>query len=357
MSIDVGALFVPRSGTMLDAMQVIDRTGAGIALAVEDDSRLVGTITDGDIRRAILSHLPESTPLAHLLERQREQEDYPTPVTAPAGTPGEDLLLLMKEYTLRQIPLLDETGRVVDIALLGDLAGETVLPPSAVVMAGGFGRRLGPLTEETPKPMLPVGERPLLHRIVEQLSSAGIRRIHLTTHYRADAISNYFGSGGAFGVDISYVNEEEPLGTAGALALLPSESTPLLVMNGDIVTNIDLVELAYFHKRQRAHMTVVVRPYAVEVPYGLVETEGAEVVGISEKPIVRGFVNAGIYLVDPAVCGLITAGERLDMPDLIKRALDAGQRVASFPLHEYWLDIGHQQDYERASIEAGGQAR
>jgi dTDP-glucose pyrophosphorylase/CBS domain-containing protein len=345
-------LVLRADATVREAMACIDRNRRGIALVVDEAGHLAGTVTDGDIRRAMLADLDLETPLDALLERQRAlDERRPVPLTAPVGTPAAELVSLMQHYDVRQIPLVDEDGCVQELVSLHELI-ETEGPPlRAVVMAGGFGTRLGALTAETPKPMLPVGDRPLLERIIAQLRDAGIHHVNLTTHYRAEAIERHFGDGSDFGVEIDYVSEEHPLGTAGALGLVDAHG-PLLVMNGDILTRVDFRAMHAFHEEHRAAMTVAVRPYEITVPFGMVELDGADVSGITEKPLVRGFVNAGIYLIDGAICRELPAGEPLEMPELIAQLVDAGRRVVGFPLREYWLDIGRLDDYERALAEA-----
>jgi dTDP-glucose pyrophosphorylase len=341
-------LLVPATATVREAMERVDAGGAALALVVEGDRELRGTVTDGDLRRAMLANVPFDAPVTVLLERQRSlHEPRPMPLTAPIGTSGAELVVLMRRYDVRQIPLVDPNGRVADVALLHELVDIEGPPLRAVVMAGGFGSRLGDLTSETPKPMLPVGDRPLLERIIEQLRNAGIHHVNLTTHYRGEVIADYFGDGAAHGVDIEYVSEEQPLGTAGALGLV-DDGGPLLVMNGDILTRIDFRALHHFHEEHGADMTIAVRPYEARVAYGLVELDGVEVAGVSEKPLVRGFINAGIYLIGPAALQLVSAGEPLDMPQLIERLLGANLRAVGFPLREYWLDIGQLGDYERA---------
>ena len=338
--------------TVRAAMECIDRNRRGIALVVDEDERLLGTVTDGDVRRAMLADIALDATVEVLLERQRAlDEGRPMPLTAPTGTSPAELVALMQRYGVRQIPLVGGDGRVEELAELSDLVEVDGPPLRAVVMAGGFGRRLGELTHETPKPMLPVGDRPLLERIIEQLRDAGIDHVNLTTHYRADAIARHFGDGTEYGVRIEYVPEERPLGTAGALGLIESDA-PILVMNGDILTRIDFGAMHRFHEEHRADMTVAVRPYEARVPYGLVELEEELVAGIAEKPLVRGFVNAGIYLVRPEVCRLVAPGEPLDMPQLIERLVEDGRRVVGFPLREYWLDIGRLADYEQALVDA-----
>jgi dTDP-glucose pyrophosphorylase len=345
---DLEALLIDKSATVRDAMTAIDRNRSGIALVVDAEGRLLGTVTDGDVRRAMLADLDLDIPVTRLLERQLDLgEQRPMPLTAPVGTDPAELIATMRQFDVRQIPLVDAEGRPHELALRDDFVDGGPPELRAVVMAGGFGTRLGRLTAETPKPMLPVGDRPLLERIIRQLGDAGIRRVNVTTHYRGDAIAEHFGDGRDFGVHIEYVSEEKPLGTAGALGLLETDE-PILVMNGDILTRVDVRAMHRFHDEHAAEMTVAVRPYEVRVPFGVVELADAAVTGIAEKPLVRGFVNAGIYLIAPHLLDLVEPNQRIEMPELIDRFVAAGHRVVGFPLREYWLDIGRLVDYERA---------
>jgi NDP-sugar pyrophosphorylase family protein len=257
----------------------------------------------------------------------------------------------MNRHDLRQVPLIGEDGRVAGLALLRDLVHEYELPLRALVMAGGYGHRLRPLTDDRPKTMLPIGDRPLLELIVGQLKAAGIRRVNVATHYRADVIEQHFGDGQQFGVEIGYVNENQPLGTAGALSLLGESNEPLLVMNGDIVTRVNVAAMLDFHRAQSADMTVAVRPYEYQIPFGVLTTNGVEVRAIDEKPVMQHLVSAGIYLLNGSLCRLVPQGRPYDMTDLIARVLDEGLRVVSFPLREYWLDIGRVEDYARATAD------
>jgi NDP-sugar pyrophosphorylase family protein len=215
-------------------------------------------------------------------------------------------------------------------------------------MAGGFGTRLRPLTEDTPKPMLLVGDRPMLERTIEQLKKAGIHRVDLTTHYKPEAISKHFGNGDEFGVTIRYVHEDQPLGTAGALGLLGDSQEPLLVINGDILTHVDFRAMLKHHREHKASLTVGVCRYDLQVPYGVIECHGPDILGISEKPKMPFLVNAGIYLLEPKVRKYIPAGKRFDMTDLIQSLIHADRKVVSFPIVEYWLDVGRPGDYARA---------
>jgi dTDP-glucose pyrophosphorylase len=328
-------------------MQCIDRSGKGIALVLDEVGGLLATVTDGDIRRAVLAGLDVDQPTLRLLE-SRGPAFQGAPVTALLGTSDDVLLHTMTEKGLRQIPVIDSEGRVVNVVLMNDLVKEYELPLRAVVMAGGFGTRLRPLTEDIPKPMLPLGSRPLLELIVEQLRDAVIRQVNVETHYKGDVISDHFKDGQDFGVDIKYVREDQPLGTAGALSLLEESEEPLLVINGDILTRVDFRSMLHFHREHNADLTIAVRQYELSVPYGVVLTDGVAVTGISEKPVVKQFINAGIYLLSPAVRRLIPNGQPSDIPDLIQRLLKENRSVVCFPIREYWLDIGKADHYNQA---------
>ena len=329
------------------AMACIDRNTRGIALVLDEERHLIGTITDGDIRRAILTGLNLDVPVTELLSRKSESL-YPKPITASAEADADQLLRLMQEHRIRQIPILDSDDRVVDLVMMEDLLPDQGLPLQAVIMAGGYGKRLRPLTESLPKPMLPVGDRPLLERTIDQLRRAGIKRVQVSTGYLREKITDYFGDGRDFGVELRYVTEDQPLGTAGALGLLEEPDEPLLVINGDILTQVDYRAMLDFHHHHQADMTVAARQYDLRVPYGVVETDGVRITGIVEKPTVQNFINAGIYLLSPVVHRYIPSAQRCDMPDLIRRLIEEGCLVVCFPVREYWIDIGEVKDYRRA---------
>ena len=341
---------IPPDCSSREAIARINANGQGIVLVVDEEGRLLDTVNDGDIRRAVLAGLDLDSPVT-VLKARKAASPHPTPLTAPEGTDKASLLKLMQQAGLRQIPLLDKEDRVVGLVTIRDLLAAKELDLQAVVMAGGAGKRLRPLTEKTPKPMLSVGGKPLLEQVIQRLAGAGVKRISLTTHYKAEVIEDHFGDGSRFGVDIRYLNEESPLGTAGALSLLPAASEPLLVINGDILTEVDFGAMLDFHHDNRAEMTVGVRDYELKVPFGVIETDGARVIGLSEKPVIRHFINAGVYLLNPEVCQLVPNGQRFDMTDLIDHLLELGRRVVSFPIIEYWLDIGQQTDYEQAQLD------
>lgn len=340
--------------TIKDALEIIDRGAIGLCLVVDDDGHLVTTITDGDIRRVMLAGVGFEQTIDVLL-RDKVHSDHPSPITASVDTDTETLLNSMLENDIRHIPLVDDTNKVVGIALLSQLLNEPSQPMSAVVMAGGFGKRLSPLTHNTPKPMLPVGEKPLLERTIEKLSSAGVREIKISTHYMHEKIRDHFGDGNAFGVELDYVHEDEPLGTAGALGLLARPKHTTLIMNGDILSTLNHRHMLEFHTNHKADFTIAARHYEISVPYGVIEANGETVTSLKEKPKLSFFVNAGIYLAEPCVWDYIDTGRHMDMTDLVDRLIAEGTRVVSFPVHEYWLDIGRLDDYEQAQedIESG----
>ncbi len=345
--VEIKRFFVSPSTTITDVIACIDRNAKGIALVVDKEQHLLGTITDGDIRRAILDGVDLNEPVQVLLER-KPSSLYPEPISAPVEASDALLLDLMKEHVIQQIPLLDDHGRVVELALLGEMVPEQELSLDAVVMAGGFGTRLRPLTEELPKPMLPIGDQPVMELMLEQLSRAGIQRVNITTHYLPEKIREHFGDGELFGVELKYVNEERPLGTAGAIGLMEPADTPLLVINGDILTKVDFKAMLKYHRKHKADLTVGVRQYDLEVPYGVLECEGPYVRGLQEKPKYNFLVNAGIYLLAPSVYEYIPNNQRFDMTDLIERLVEDERTVVSFPIVEYWLDIGEPADYQQA---------
>lgn len=347
---DLETLRIKRTQTLREALRCLDTNGEGIALVVGEGGKLLGTITDGDLRRATLAGLDIDKVTIDSLLRGRKGSQA-RPLTALVGTKGVELMRMMKASGLRHIPLVDAMGRVKELALLRELALEDELPVTAVVMAGGLGTRLRPLTDTLPKPMLPVGDRPVMEHVLEQLQKVGIGHVTITTHYKPEAIVEHFGDGRRFGVEIDYVNEKEPLGTAGALGLLKPPEGPVLVINGDVLTQVNFRSMLSYHADNRAEMTVGVRRFALEVPYGVLDMEGSEVIRLDEKPTYKFFINAGVYLIEPTAFSLIKSRERLDATDLIDRLLAAGKKVVGFPIHEYWLDIGRPDDYARANKE------
>jgi len=329
--------------TINEAIAQLDRAGTGALLLCKGINMLHGLLTDGDIRRAILKGLPLETPCGQIASKN--------PVLGHPGLTQAEALRLMNTHDINHLPIVDVQGHLVDFLLRKDLVTEEQLELSAVIMAGGYGKRLRPLTNDVPKPMLPVGDRPLLELTIGQLRRAGIRRVNVTTHYLADSIVRHFGDGHSFGVELNYVTEDHPLGTAGGLRLLKKPDGPLLVINGDILTGVPFQNILAYHREHKADVTIGVRRYDVEVPYGVVECDGPAVSKLREKPRISFLINAGMYLLEPSVYYHIPEGQRFDMTDLIQRLLEAGRPVVSFPIMEYWLDVGQPRDYEQAQLD------
>jgi dTDP-glucose pyrophosphorylase len=325
-----------------EAIGRIDASALQIALIVGESDRLIGVMTDGDVRRAILAGISLDAPVAKAMTTQ-----------FTSVGPNDDrasILSLMKQKEIGQVPVVDADGRVVGLETLVELLHTPARPNIAVIMAGGLGSRLGPLTRECPKPMLRVGGRPILETILLNLAEYGISHVYLAVNYRADMVEDYFGDGKSVGMRIEYLRERERLGTAGALGLLPVRpAETFIVMNGDVLTKVNVNHLLEFHKRVRAVATMCVREHDSQVPFGVVALEGDRVVAIQEKPIRRDFVNAGLYAIEPLALDHVPAGDHFDMPSLFSALIDRGHATAAFPVREYWLDIGHHADFERAN--------
>ena len=329
-----------------DVLVRSNATRRGIVLVVDDAHRLIGVITDGDVRRAFLA----GTSLEMTADALLEAKDAKS-ITAPIDASHEQLIALQRETGVSHIPLVGLEGQVENLISLEDLLLEDEVALQAVVMAGGRGTRLHPLTVDMPKPMLPLGGRPLMERTIRQFSELGIRQVSVTTFFRPEKISDYFGDGQDFGVNMNYFAEDSQLGTAGGLALMPEPESTLLVINGDILTEIDFRVMQSFHRKHQATLTVAVREYEVQIPYGVVESDGVQVRRLVEKPVHKFFVNAGIYLIEPEAHRLIPKGQRFDMTDLISAAMKRGLKVVSFPILEYWRDIGQHNDYVQAQAD------
>jgi dTDP-glucose pyrophosphorylase len=332
---------VPETGTIRDAMTALDRGAGRISLAIDDEGRLVGVVTDGDIRRALLRGASLDDPLAIALTRNHAS------VGPKEGR--SEALELMRARRLAAIPVVDEASRPIGLHLLHEFLEPQERPNWAVVMAGGQGTRLRPLTERVPKPMLRVAGRPILERIVLHLAGFGIKRIFISVGYLGELIEEHFGDGSRFGCRIDYLREERPLGTAGALGLLPERpAEPLVLMNGDLVTGADVGNLLDFHAAGGYTATIGIRRYLHTVPFGCVERDGDSVLRIDEKPTISREVNSGIYALDPSAIDLVPRGEPSTMPALIDRLLADRRPVGAFEIEDDWIDVGQRDQLERA---------
>ncbi len=333
------SVIVPPVVSISEAIERLDKAGTGALILCGADRVLLGLLTDGDIRRAVLQGKPMSDPCDTIATLN--------PVAAPTSTSMRDALHLMNQRDIHHLPLVDAQNHVVELLLRKDLLTEGPTDLSAVIMAGGYGKRLLPLTESVPKPMLPVGDRPLLEHVIQQLRRSGIREVNMTTHYLSDSISDHFGDGNGFGVRLNYLKEENPLGTAGGLRLMKRPESSVLVINGDILTGVPFQEMLIYHLRHQAEVTVGVRKYEMQVPFGVVQCDDVRITGLQEKPSMSFFVNAGVYLLEPSAYDSIPDGKTFDMTDLIQLLLAEGRTVVGFPIMEYWIDVGRPEDYDK----------
>lgn len=332
---------IDASSKLRDGMLVLEKTGLQIALVVDREGKLVGTLTNGDVRRAFLKGAVLDAPV---LEHCRR--DFLS-VAPDAGR--AEVIDLMQARQFGQIPIVDAAGKLVGLHLLHDVLGGADRPNWAVIMAGGRGSRLGPLTASLPKPMVPVAGRPILERLVLHLVSHGIKRIFLAIHYLGETIESHFGDGRRFGARIEYLREQTPRGSGGALSLLPeAPSHALLVVNGDLVTQADVGALLDRHTARKATATLAVRPYQHEVPYGCVELSGERVAAFEEKPVVTRLINAGIYALEPLLLARVPREGEFPLPALIAECVARGEAVLAFTIAEDWIDVGLRGELHRA---------
>lgn len=333
------------AGTPLtEAIARIDASGLQVAVVLEPSGHLAGLVTDGDVRRAILSGRGLDIPTSQAMNR--------SVTVAPEGTHPREMLAMMRQKVIHHLPIVGGDGRMVGLATLDELIGAMERPNWVVLMAGGLGTRLQPLTRERPKPLLPVGGKPILETILESFAAEGFKRFFLSVNYKAEMIQAHIGGGERWGVHVDYLHETDRLGTAGGLTLLRERPVaPLIVMNADLLTRINFDSLLKFHESQRALATMTVRDYDVRIPYGVVRLEGARIEAIEEKPTRSFFVNAGIYVLSPGALEHLPQQGACDMPTLFERIMAAGAVTAAFPLREYWIDVGRMEEFERANRE------
>ena len=329
------------------ALETINREASRVALVLNGKGVLTGLVTDGDIRRGILRGIPLHDSISKVMNVN--------PLTFLENTPLDEIKETLNQRQLLHAPLVDSQGVLLGLICLHDLVEKPKLDNPVFLMAGGFGRRLMPLTKDCPKPLLKVGNKPLLETTLESFVQAGFHRFYISTHYLSDMVRDHFGDGSRWQVDIQYIHEDQPLGTAGALGLLEGaidSDLPVIVMNGDILTKVDFEQLIRYHNRQDdALATMCVRECQYQIPYGVVNTDGEQILAMEEKPQQRFLVNAGIYVVTPNLIKQVEKNQRIDMPTLLSNQLQENRKVAMFPIHEYWLDIGKQDDFHRAQVE------
>lgn len=329
---------LPESATVKDAIICLNQSGLQIALVVTEDNTLVGTLTDGDIRKGMLRGIGFESPVSTVVNR--------SPVVVSPEIDRTTALQLMTTNAFNSIPVVDKQRHVVGLHLLNELIAPAKRPNIMVIMAGGKGTRLRPHTENCPKPLLPINGKPMLEHIIERAKADGFRCFVLAVHYLGHMIKDYFGDGSEWGVEIDYLDEGLPLGTAGALSLLNAPNEPFVVTNGDVLTDIDYGELLAYHCRHDdVAATMAVRLHEWELPFGVVSINGIDITGFQEKPVTRCHINAGVYVLDPCALELLIDSQECDMPTLFSRLQSATKRTIVYPIHELWMDVGRVEDY------------
>lgn len=335
---------LPSHATIKQVISKLDEVAIKIVLVVNDAGELEGTISDGDIRRGLLKGLGLNSPITSVIHRNS--------LVVPPEITRDLVKQLMVANKIQQIPAVDEHRHVVGLHLWDEIAIPPERPNMMVIMAGGKGTRLRPHTENCPKPMLPVAGRPMLEHIIERAKAEGFSNFVLAVHYLGHMIEDHFGNGESLGVKIDYLRELSPLGTAGALSLLnPKPEQAFVVTNGDVITDIQYGELLDFHLRHNAAATMAVRMHEWQHPFGVVQTQGIEIVGFEEKPIARSHINAGVYALDSTTLSALSQGAPCDMPTLFERLQAQSKRTVAYPMHEPWLDVGRPDDLIRANHE------
>jgi dTDP-glucose pyrophosphorylase len=333
---------IKSTDTMEVAIEVLNRESLRIAMVVDENDKLIGTVTDGDIRRGLIKHLPMDSAITEIMFKE--------PTVVSVEDSKKIVLAKMKELDLLQIPIVDSDRKIVGLETIQHLLEKRSYDNPVFLMAGGFGKRLQPLTDNIPKPLLKVGNKPILENILDQFIADGFHNFYISTHYKAEMVREHFGDGSDWDVTIRYVHEDKPLGTAGGLGLLPKNlhHSPILMMNGDLLTKIDFEQLLNFHLEEDVDVTMCVREYDFQVPYGVIKADGHRITSIEEKPLHKFFVNAGVYVLNPSILNDVDGMNYLDMPQLLERKIEDNGQVNMFPVHEYWLDIGQIEQFDQA---------
>ena len=333
--------FVSSTSTIKFVLEVLNSSTFQVALVVDADTRLLGMITDGDIRRGLLRGIRIGNPAIDVMNR-----DF---CYGTSDDSDDRLLDLMKMHGIKNVPVLDHAGRVLRLVKEHDSMATNSLANAVVIMAGGRGKRLMPLTEDCPKPMLKVNGKPMLEILIEQCKKSGLKNFYLSVNYLKEQIIDYFGDGSRWGVKIDYLIEDKPLGTAGSLSLIGNrETNSVLVMNGDVLTRLNPADLIHYHESQNCMATLCVREYESTVPFGVIEVSGNCLSGIKEKPTFQYLVNAGVYVLKPESLSFIPDNQFYDMPDLIQDLQKLQHQVAVCPIHEYWIDVGRPETLQQA---------
>ncbi|WP_068547299.1 nucleotidyltransferase family protein [Thalassotalea crassostreae] len=337
-------ILISPTSSIREALEIISIGAHRSALVIDDKNNLLGIVTDGDVRRGLLKGLALTNPVETVMNKK--------PLTLPYPADKKQALALMEAKSILSIPVL-KGEELVGLETIHDAMSATTYENPVFIMAGGFGTRLRPLTDNCPKPMLEVGDKPILETVILQFKKNGFKNFYISTHFLPEVIMDHFGDGSKFGVNVTYVHEDSPLGTGGALSLLP-ESTPklpLIMINGDVLTKLNFKRLLKFHNQNDACATMCVREYDYQIPYGVINSDGIKITSMVEKPTHTFFVNTGIYVLEPEVFADLELNQIIDLPTLLEQQIDNDKNVFLYPLHEYWLDIGRMDDFKKAQVD------
>ena len=341
-------VIIGKQTTIREAMQVIDQGALRICLVCDQNQQLLGTVSDGDIRRGLLGQIDMADQVTLVMNDQ--------PHTATVSDTREHCLAVMDQLSILVLPIVDSKGKLVGLETLHHAIHRPEFDNPVFIMAGGFGTRLRPLTDNCPKPMLKVGDKPMLEHLINRFMDLGFSNFYISTHYLPHVIRDHFSDGSHLGVRITYIHEDEPLGTGGALGLLPHAEIklPLIMMNGDVLTNLDFTKMLLHHVESGCDATMCVREYEYQVPFGVVESKNELISAMVEKPLYRYHVNAGIYIISHDLVASIKKGTKIDMPTVLEERISMGNKVGVYTSHDYWLDIGRNEDFQRAQNDIKG---
>ncbi len=334
-----------KESCMKDVLKTLDKGAKGIVLVIDDNGKLYGTITDGDVRRAILNGMDTNSPLENFIQKK--------PIVSKMSNNNNKLISIMEANGIIQLPIVDQSNKIIGLKTLKELLVKKKLDNPVFIMAGGFGKRLQPLTNSTPKPMIGINGKPILEIILSQFIDYGFNNFYISIFYKSEKIKSYFKNGEHLNISIKYVEEDKPLGTAGALRLLPFNTfhSPIIMMNGDLITKVNINNFLTYHYENKNDLTIGAAKYEFEVPYGVIQTEEQNFKGIIEKPKQNFLINAGIYIIEPKMIASITKGNPIDMPTWINKISTHKNKINIFPIFEYWVDIGNRNQLEKVKKE------
>jgi dTDP-glucose pyrophosphorylase/predicted transcriptional regulator len=329
--------YLKGTNSILEVIKHIQDSQYQICFIVDNNNCLIGSVTDGDIRRGLINGNSLDINVSKIMNT--------SPISISSSQSKNDANKIMISNQIKQLPVVDEENRLIGLYLIDHILDLTQKENFILIMAGGFGKRMMPLTEQIPKPMLMVGDKPILEHIIINAKAQGFKKFVISLHYLGQLISDYFGDGSNLGVSISYLHESEPLGTAGALSLIePEPELPFIITNGDIISDINYGNFLDFHDSNKSQATMAIKKYELQNPYGVVNTKGLEIISFEEKPIHVSYVNAGMYVLNPSSLRYLRKNQPCDMPDFFNLLISKNHVVTAYPIHETWADVGRPID-------------